>query len=498
MNTELDRAIRTDFPAFAMKAFAQLYPGKCLVSHEFVHYLAHHLEQLADGGIKRLVIALPPRHLKTFLGSICLASWTLARRPSDTVMVISYAQPLAEKIAFSIREIMESGWFRRVFETRIAKRKLNDFVTTAGGGVRSVSIEGGITGIGAELIIVDDPAQIKDWDNLRQLERVNDIFDGEIRTRLNNPKTGAIVIVAHRLAEQDLPGHVLLEGGWKELRLPFIAPRSRTYKTDDGFVWHRKKGQLLRPDAFRRADIERLRAAKRPGFETLQQQNPGDRDRLRIKAEYFGFFDPATLPKDEPVVLSVDPGQKGGPANSFSVVQAWALHEGHYYLRDQWREQTRYTELRRAVVQFIRKYRPSAVLIEATGQGPALTSQIRPQRGMEIESVTPHEDKISRLRVHRNAIRSCRVLLPKKASWVDGFLEEVILFPYAPFDDQVDAMTQALDWIVAHPDVKKRPARDCAAGVRSDGSVIRPQVRVSPALEFPGAVMVSGLKFRRG
>jgi predicted phage terminase large subunit-like protein len=412
-------------------------------------------------------------------------------------MVISYAQPLADKIAYSIREIMQSGWFCRVFRTRIAKRKLDDFVTTAGGGVRSVSIEGGVTGLGADVIIVDDPAQIKDCDNARQLERVNSMFDSEIRTRLNHPKTGAIIIVAHRLAEDDLPGHVLREGGWKELRLPFTAPRSRTYKMPGGFVWRRNKGELLRPDAFTRRDIERLRLAKRPGFETLQQQNPSNRDRLRIKVEHFGVFTPKSIPRDEPVVLSVDPGQKGGPANSFSVVQAWMSQDGQYFLLDQWREQARYVDLRTAVFSFIRKYRPSAVLVEATGQGPALTSQIRPQRGVQIESITPHDDKVSRLLFHRKAIRSGRVLLPKNADWLDQFLDEVVLFPYAPFDDQVDSMTQALDWIVAHPDMRKRPPRACIAGLRSDGSHLPSQARSTPAIEFPGAVMVRGLKFRR-
>jgi predicted phage terminase large subunit-like protein len=443
MSKQLDNAIRSSFLAFAMKSFAQLYPGKELVAQKYVEFLARHLEAVATGERRRLVITLPPRHLKTFLASICLPAWILAHRPSARILVLSYGQELADKNAYSIREILRSAWFRRLFTARIARNQLTDFITTANGCVRSVSIEGSVTGFGADLIIVDDAMQIKDCDNQKQLQRVNALFDSEIRTRLDNPKKGAIVIVAHRLAEDDLPGHVLRQGGWKQIRLPLISPRRRIYEID-GFVWERQKGDLLRADAFTVRDVERLRSMKLPGFETLQQQNPGARDRLLIRAEHFDFFLPATVPFDRPVVLSIDPGQKGGATNSCSVVRAWAPHEGRYLLLDSWREQARYTDFRDQVRRFKRRYRPTTILVEATGQGPALMSDIRAEQGMAIEPITPHEDKVSRMQKHRNAIRSGIVALPEAAPWVAGFIDEIVQFPYGHFDDQVDAMTQFL------------------------------------------------------
>ena len=330
--------------------------------------------------------------------------------------------------------------------------------------------------------------QIKDFDNEKQLQRVNELFDSEIRTRLDNPKKGAIVIVAHRLAEDDLPGHVLREGGWKQVRLSLIAPRRRTYEIDR-FVWQRQKGDLLRPDAFTAHDVERLRAMKRPGFETLQQQNPGARDRLHIRAEHFGTFVPALVPPDTPVVLSIDPGQKGGPTSSYSVVQAWAFHAGRFLLLDTWREQARYTDLRDQVRRFQRRYRPSVILVEATGQGPALVSDIKAQQGVEIVSITPHEDKITRLFRHRQAIRSGIVALPEGARWLAAFIDEMIQFPYGQFDDQVDAMTQFLDWIAGHPHLAKRPPRAIGVAINSHGIRILPP-RAEPTMQCRGAVFV--------
>jgi predicted phage terminase large subunit-like protein len=490
MSKNVDDAIRSKLLAFVIKAFAQLYPGNELVLHPYVKFLACYLEAVATGEMRRLVITLPPRRLKTFLASICLAAWILAHRPSARILILSYGQELAEKIAYAIREILRSAWFCRLFKVRIVKHVVTDFITTANGCVRSVSIEGSVTGFGADFIIVDDALQIKDWDNARQLRRVNELFDSEIRTRLDNPKKGAIVIVAHRLAEEDLPGHVLQERGWKQIRLPLIAPRQHTYEIDD-LVWERRKGDLLRPDAFAARDVERLRATKRPGFETLQQQNPGARDRLNIMAKHFDVFPPAIVQPDMPVVLSIDPGQKGGPAHSYSVVQAWTPDAGRYLLLDTWREQARYSDFREQVRRFQRRYRPSVILVEATGQGPALMSDIRAQQGVEIVPITPHEDKISRLFKHRKAIRGGIVALPEGARWVAEFIDEVVQFPYGQFDDQVDAMTQFLDRIAEHPHLAERPPRAIGVAINSRGVRILPP-RAEPTMQCRGAVFVRG------
>jgi predicted phage terminase large subunit-like protein len=276
------------------------------------------------------------------------------------------------------------------------------------------------------------------------------------------------VIIAHRISENDLPGHVLQKGGWKQLKLPLIAMRSRTYDLGGGEVWERKKGELLRPDAFTKQDIRRLRDSKQPGFETLQQQNPGGRDRLRIKAEFFPAFSGDQPMGQSPVVLSIEPGQKGGPTNSFSVIQAWAPKDGAHLLLDQWREHASYPEFRSQTRQFIRTYRPSAVLIEDTGLGASLISEIKAQNGMELVPITPVGDKVERLRRHRGAIRDGLVRLPR-APWHAEFISEATQFPYGLFDDQMDALSQYLDWIAEHPNPPKRPPMAIIHGVGSQG-----------------------------
>jgi predicted phage terminase large subunit-like protein len=475
MDTKTKKLVQTEFLAFGMKAFAVLNKGRSLGHTPYLKLVAQTLTRVATGETKRLVVSMPPRHGKTFMGSICLSAWILAHHPSAKIIILTYGQELADRIAYAIREILRSEWYEDAFPTGVKKdrARLMDFVTTDGGGVRSLSIEGGVTGLGADFIIIDDPVEIKDCGNTKRLQRVNDLFDDEIQTRLDHPKTGCIVVIAHRISEDDLPGHVLQKGGWQQLKLPLIATRSHTYDLEGGEVWNRKKGELLRPDAFTKRDVQRRRDSKQPGFETLQQQNPGGTDRLRIKAKYFPTFVRAELQlSDLPVVLSIDPGQKGGPTNSFSVIQVWAPKDGTHLLLDQWREQTTYPEFRSEARLFIRKYRPSVVLIEDTGHGPALMSDIRPQSGMELVPITPSGDKVERLRKHRHTIRRGLVQLPGDAAWYNEFISEATQFPYGAFDDQMDAVPQYLNWIEEHPHPPKRPPMALGHGVDSHGRMM--------------------------
>ena len=128
--------------------------------------------------------------------------------------------------------------------------------------------------------------------------------------------------------------------------------------------------------------------------------------------------------------------------------------------------------------------------MEATGQGPALISDIRWERGLWIEPITPHDDKVSRLHRHREAIRSGIVALPDAAPWVAEFIDEMVQFPYGRFNDQVDAMTQFLDWIGEHPQLTKRPPRALGVAISSSGMRLQPPRGSAPTMQCPGAVFV--------
>jgi predicted phage terminase large subunit-like protein len=471
--TKLDATtlIRTDFASFVRKAFRHRHDGLALGKDTYVGYLSHELQKVVDGETRRLIINLPPRHLKTFIASVCLAAYVLGRKPSTRVLVVTYGETLAIEIAYAIRDLMQSSWYCEAFKTRLAddRTKVTDFATTQGGGVYAASIGGSVTGRGADLLICDDPADIGDAFNTALLEEVNARFDTKIMSRLNSPKNASVVVVAHRLNENDLSGHLIAQGGWRRVCLPMIAPRRKTYSL--GYKdWQRAKGASLRPDAYSKKEIGKLRrTALAPDFETLYQQNPGGGAGLGLKREHFQSFE--HLPAQTPVILSVDPGQRPGVNNSFSVVQAWSFLDGNHYLRQQWRQQCTYQELRKEFWRMWRRSSPSVVLIEATAMGPQLLGEVRRKaRSAQIVEIMPGQrSKAERLIAHIGAFRKRHVFLLKDAPWREDFISEFLAFPRGEFDDQVDATTQYLDWITTNPVPGAREPRALAVRINALG-----------------------------
>jgi predicted phage terminase large subunit-like protein len=286
----------------------------------------------------------------------------------------------------------------------------------------------------------------------------------------------------------------LQRGCWRQITLPFKATATRKYKLGNGKIWTRKKGELLRPAVFDRQQVKTIKRSR--DYEAVYQQNPGGDVNLRIKREHFTTYAKDILPPSPVTILSVDPGQKGGPTNSYAVIQAWTAIGDDYYLLDQSRERTSYSEVRRILCKFIKRFRPSVILIEATAQGPALASEVRPQHGMQVQLVTPVKSKVERLRRHRKLIRQRRIHIPEGAFWTEEFLEELTSFLNGGPDDQVDALTQYLDYATGNPPPPARPPRALGAGTSSDGIAIRPAAGPRPAMEIPGAVLADKV-FRR-
>jgi phage terminase large subunit-like protein len=459
--------IRSNLVSFVRKAFAGLHPGELLGVQPYVSYLCYELSKLFEGDITRLIINLPPRHLKSFIGSVCFAAWWLAHRPSSKVMIVTYSEPLARNLGHRIQAILRSSWYQQLFPTRISANhsSVTDFSTIQGGGVYAVSFGGSITGYGGDLIIFDDPLNISDAGNEQQLQRVNDGFDPLVMSRLNHPKTDPVVIIAHRLAENDLAGFLLQQGGWERVVLPFVATQDATYG-----AWHRRKGELLRPEAYGEHEVARIKAGG--SYETLYQQCVGAEEQ-RITPDHFGRYRGYEVPMLRAVVLSVDASQCSGPKNSFSVIQAWWYSGEDHYLLDQWRSQCDYEELWRAYSVFCKRYNPSAALIERAANGYALIrdSKRRRRRLRVAEIATDRRSKTARLVPHLETIRAGRIKLPRDADFVDNYIAEFAASKRTTFD-QVDATTQYLEWIAKQPPLLVPPPRAVAVARNPSGPIM--------------------------
>jgi hypothetical protein len=216
--------LRHDLVTFIHRAFAELNPQTRFQPAPYIQLLAARLEDCRAGKIRRLIVNLPPRSLKSHCASIAFVAWLLGHNPTIEIIAASYGQDLADKLVRDTRTLMESDWYRALFPTRLsARRAVNDFATTAGGTRMATSVGGVLTGRGADVIIIDDPQKPDEALSEAGRRAVNDWYDNTLLSRLNNKSTGCIIIVMQRLHQDDLVGHVLSQDDWTIVSFPAIA-----------------------------------------------------------------------------------------------------------------------------------------------------------------------------------------------------------------------------------------------------------------------------------
>jgi hypothetical protein len=164
--------LRDDFASFAVWCFRELNPRARLAMNWHVEVMAGKLAAVRAGRIRRLMVCVPPRHLKSHLASVAFPAWCLGHDPSAQLLCASYAQDLADKLSRDCRRIVASDWYRKLFPTtRLSPQRqaVPEFETTAQGFRIATSVGGVLTGRGADLIIIDDP--LKPEEALSQAQR---------------------------------------------------------------------------------------------------------------------------------------------------------------------------------------------------------------------------------------------------------------------------------------------------------------------------------------
>src|SRR3984893_657373 len=223
--------LRLDFYAFIERCFLQLNPRTKFLPNWHIEVMAAKLEACRRGKIKRLIICVPPRHLKSLAGSIALPAWILGHDPSAQILCVSYAQDLSDKLARDFRSIMNSRWYLALFPTRPLARKqaLQEFETRQHGFRLATSVEGVLTGRGADIVIIDDPIKPEEALSLSRRVSVNQWYDNTLFSRLNDKNTGCIILIMQRLHEDDLVGHVLQQENWEVVSFPAIAEKDERF-----------------------------------------------------------------------------------------------------------------------------------------------------------------------------------------------------------------------------------------------------------------------------
>ena len=291
----LDALLRHDLCSFIMKTFGTV-DGSRLYKHNWhIELLANYLEKAFRREIKRLIITLPPRSLKSICASVAFPAFALGHDPSLRIVCASYSADLSGKHARDCRTVMEAMWYRRLFpRTRINRKKNaeDEFETTAKGYRLSTSVGGTLTGRGGNIIIIDDA--IKPHDALSETKRlgVNQWFDGTLYSRLDNKQDDVIILIMQRVHEDDLVAHVLENEGWTHLRLPAIADEHERFDLGDGRIFVRAPGEALHPDYESLETLEKIRNRLGSFFFNAQyQQTPVPVGGNMVRWEWFKNYD---------------------------------------------------------------------------------------------------------------------------------------------------------------------------------------------------------------
>lgn len=218
---QLDAVLRADLESFIAKCFHHIAPAQELSRAWYLRALAWRLQQCMTGEIRRLIITMPPRYLKSICASVAFPAFVLGHDPTKRIVCASYSGELSAKLARDSRAVMSSAWYARLFpNTRLSSEKNaeSDFMTTERGYRLSTSVGGTLTGRGGNLIIIDDAMKPDDAQSEVRRAEVNAWFDKTLYSRFDNKKTDVMIVIMQRLHLEDLVGHICAKDeGWTHL-----------------------------------------------------------------------------------------------------------------------------------------------------------------------------------------------------------------------------------------------------------------------------------------
>ncbi|HEY4313614.1 MAG TPA: phage terminase large subunit [Pirellulales bacterium] len=435
---------------FVVEAWPVVEPGTRLVSTWHVRAVCDHLEACTRGQIRRLVINIPPRCMKSLLVSVFWPAWVWTTRPHTRWLFASYAHHLSLRDSLHCRDIIQSTWYRRRWGDRFALRDDQNQKTRFDNdktGFRLASSTGGVgTGEGGDFIVADDPHNVTQAESDTQREAVLHWWDQSMSTRGNDPRTVCHVVVMQRLHERDLAGHLLEQGGYEHLCLPMEFEPGRRCTTSVGWQDPRQKeNALLCPTRFPWPAVQELkRRLGLYGTAGQLQQRPAPLDGGLFQRSWFRIV---------PV----------GPQGCVRRVRYWDLaasiegdytcgvlmsrdETGTFYIEDVRRGRWNPTQ-RDAIIQQTAKTDGQFVEIvleqEPGSAGKSVTEYLgRRLAGHTVIFDRPTGAKIVRAQPLASQCGINNVCLVA-GSWNDAYIHELCVFPNGRNDDQVDASSGA-------------------------------------------------------
>ena len=418
------------------------------VHKEICDELDRFLQDVADKKSPRLIITMPPRSGKSELVSRRFPAFALGRNPELQIIATSYSSDLSQRFNRDVQRVIDDEKYFDLFpNTRLSNSRVRtdsrgSYIRTSdlfeivghAGAYRSCGVGGGITGQGADILIIDDPIKDRAQAGSKTIrDSIWDWYTSTAYTRLS--PGGGVIVMATRWHTDDLIGRLIQRMGegdtFRIVNYPAIAEHDEL---------HRKAGEALHPERYPLSTL--LQIQKTIGsrdWEALYQQHPVPDGGALFKLEWFRRWTATSLPPEfDHTLMSWDMTFKDSKNSDYVVGQVWGKKGPNFYLLDQVRGQWDFVKTKEMVRVLAHKW-PRVVrkLVEDKANGSAVISELKSTVSGFVP-ITPTESKEARASSVTPYFEAGNVFIPEDsaAPWVPHYVSELLEFPAGSHDDQ--------------------------------------------------------------
>ena len=454
---------KRSFYRFTLEAFKTLHNGQELTENWHIKLicdrLQEELERILRGEERKqhLIINIPPRTLKSELVNVFFSVYCWVRESSIKFISSSYAASLSIDLSTKARRLIESDWFIEHFEhVKISKdENTKSKYTTPEGGLRYCTSTGGaVTGMGADIIVIDDPQNPQLARSEVERENANTFFNETLRSRLNQPEIGVFIVIMQRLHENDLTGMLLKKEPeeWEHICLPAedsvnVIPSKLRENYQDGLLFaNRLSKKVLASFQIGLGSY---------GYSGQYGQLPSPSDGGILKGKWFNIINAIKDENGERISLDslewnffLDTAYTQKQENDPTALLAASFYDGKLYIRRIKEARLEFPELVKFIPDFCISNgysRQSIIYVEPKASGKSVVQYLKSNVSMNImEGETPTTDKVSRANSISAFIEAGNCYLIE-GEWNESFLNQVNAFPNGLHDDQIDVLVMAVD-----------------------------------------------------
>jgi len=448
-----------------------------------------HKDNFSGRAVNNLLINMPPRFAKSTFSTIYFPSYYILRNPRRYVMSCSYNAQLSTDFGRQVKNTVQEKWIRQAFpgfEMSYDSRAADVWRTTEYGAYFGVGIGGTTSGRPANLLIVDDPVKAREEaESATMRNKIWDYYNSALTTRLQPEEDGTLakqIVILTRWHPDDLAGRLMEtddwdEGRWLHINFPAIKttesgvlrPVTELPSDDPRYVptgqlskvnppkrhYKQQVEEALWPERFPLDELKRRERMNQREFASLYQQTPYIEGGNILKAEWWKFYTEEEQPKRfSSIVVGADTAFKKTETADYSAFVVVGLaHNGDMYILEVIRNKWDFPELKKIAVEVNNKWRGRGLrglYIEDKASGQSLIQELKRESGISVIPYKVNTDKVARINTIAPFIEGGRVYLPKEASWLDAFMDESLTFPNGKYDDQIDAISIALDALSRH------------------------------------------------